>query len=136
MTTLLVPSRLLRLALLADAAGSGAAGVLLATAAGPLAGFTGLPHPLLLGCGLFFIAYAAFVLWLGTRERPLSVLVKLVVAGNAVWGIDSLLAPALGWIAPTGSGLALVVAQAAFVLVMAGMQAAGLRQSAAAVAAA
>jgi hypothetical protein len=136
MTTLLVPSRLLRLALLTDAAGSGAAGVLLATAAGPLVPLTGLPRTLLFGCGLFFVAYAAFVAWLGTRDHPPSVLVKLVVAGNAVWGVDSLLAPALGWIAPSGYGLALVVAQAAFVLVMAGAQAAGLRRSAVGVAAA
>ncbi|MHB2166543.1 hypothetical protein [Alsobacter sp. R-9] len=125
----LVPSPLLRLALRLDAAGSGAAGLLLAAAAGPLAAPTGLPEVLLRGCGLFFVGYAAFVCWLGTRQRPAAALVTLVAAGNAIWGIESLLAPALGWLSPTGAGLALIVAQAAFVFVMAALQATGLRRS-------
>ncbi|WP_293854152.1 hypothetical protein [uncultured Alsobacter sp.] len=129
MTTTLVPSRLLRLALLVDAAGSGATGLLFALGYGPLAGLTGLPRMLLLACGVFFVAYAAFVFWLGRHERPLAALVKLVVAGNLVWGLDSLLALWIGWLSPTGLGMALVVAQAAFVLVIAAVQGAGLRQS-------
>jgi hypothetical protein len=130
MTNTLVPSRLLRLSLLIDAAGSGATGLLLALGSGPLASLTGLPRALLLGCGVFFLAYAAFVLWLGRSERPMSALVKLVIAGNVVWGIDSLLALAIGWLTPTGLGFAFVVAQAAFVLVIAAVQWSGLRQSA------
>lgn len=130
MTTTLVPSRLLRLALLTDAAGSGATGLLLALASGPVSVLTGLPRSLLLGCGVFFLLYAAFVLWLGRSDRPLSVLVKLVIAGNVVWGIDSLLALALGWFHPTSLGSAFVVAQAAFVLVIAAVQWSGARQSA------
>lgn len=132
MTNTLVPSRLLRLALLTDAAGSGATGLLLALASGPVAGLTGLPRVLLLGCGLLFLAYAAFVLWLGRSQRPLPALVKLVIAGNVVWGIDSLLALALGWLLPTTLGVAFVMAQAAFALVIAAVQWSGLRQSAAA----
>lgn len=129
MPNTLVPSRLLRLALLTDAGGSAAAGLLLALGSGPLAGLTGLPRALLVGCGLFFAAYAAFVAWLGTRERPISALVKLVIAGNIVWGLDCLLALEIGWLTPTGPGLALVVAQSAFVLVIAAAQGAGLRRS-------
>lgn len=130
MTNTLVSSRLLRLALLTDAAGSGATGLLLALASGPVSVSTGLPRALLLGCGLFFLVYAAFVLWLGRSDWPLSVLVKLVIAGNVVWGIDSLLALALGWFQPTTLGIAFVVAQAAFVLAIAALQWSGLRQSA------
>ncbi len=51
----------LRLALLGDAAASGATGLLLATAAGPLAPLLGLPEPLLRSAGLVLLPYAAAI---------------------------------------------------------------------------
>ncbi len=58
----------LRFALLIDAAVSGATGVLMAAGASPLASLLGLPELLILAVGLFFLPYAAALVWLGTRR--------------------------------------------------------------------
>jgi len=59
------PSLFLRRALLADAIFSGISAVLLTAGAGALAPLFDLPEALLRETGLFLIAYAAFVGWLG-----------------------------------------------------------------------
>jgi hypothetical protein len=123
---------LLRFALLGDAAASGATGLLLAAGAGPLAPLLGLPGPLLRGAGLALLAYAAVVAWLGTRDAPPRAAVLAVVVVNLLWAADSLLLLALGPAAPTGLGVAFVLAQALVVLGFAAAQAAGLRGAAAA----
>ena len=69
------PSQFLRRAILADAIFSGASAVLLTLGAGALAPLLDLPEALLRETGLFLIAYAALVGWLGTRPampKPLS----------------------------------------------------------------
>lgn len=129
MTHRFTPARLLRIALLVDALGSGAAGLLLTAAGGALAGPLGLPAQLLLACGLFFLPYAAFVGWLSRRERLTSLPVIVVVAGNTVWGLESVAALALGWLHPTALGVAFVLAQAGFVFAMAALQYLGLKAS-------
>jgi hypothetical protein len=126
----LASTKLLRLALLGDAAASGAMGLLLAGAAGPLAGLLGLPKALLLGAGLVLIPYAAVVAWLGRHPAPSRNAVRAVVAVNALWVADSLALMALPGIAPNGLGVAFVLAQAAAVGVFAALQAAALRQDA------
>ncbi len=116
---------LLRVALLGDAAASGATGLLMAAAAGPLAPLLGLPEPLLRGAGLVLLPYAAFVAWLG---RPVPGLVRAVVAVNLLWAADCVLLLASGFVAPTGLGIAFVLLQALVVLGFALAQWAGLRQ--------
>ena len=62
------PSLFLRRAILADAIFSGASAVLLTFGAGELAPLLNLPEALLRETGLFLVAYAALVGWLGMRR--------------------------------------------------------------------
>ena len=125
-------SPLLRFALLGDAVASGATGLLLAAASGPLAWLLGLPAPLLRGAGLVLLPYAILVAWLGMRAVPAPPLVRTVIAVNLFWVADSLLlalGPALFGLAPNGLGIAFVLAQAAVVLGFAVAQCIGLRRA-------
>jgi hypothetical protein len=98
MTRTIATTPFLRLALLGDAAASGATGLLMAVAAGQLSGVLGLPQPLLLGAGLVLLPYAAFVGWLGLRQALPLTLVWTVIALNAVWALDSILLLLSGWV--------------------------------------
>jgi hypothetical protein len=62
------PSLFLRRAILVDAIFSGVSALLLTFGAGTLAPLLNLPEALLRKTGLFLIAYAALVGWLGTRQ--------------------------------------------------------------------
>lgn len=106
----------LRLALLGDAAVSGATGALLAAAAGPLAPLLGLPESLLRYAGLVLLPYVAFVAWAGTRGAPPRWAVYAAIALNLLWSADSALLLAFGPVSPTASGVAFVLAQALAVL--------------------
>ena len=129
------PSSLLRRALQADALVSGAMALLLVIGAATLAPLLTLPQPLLFQTGLFLIAYAAFVGWLGTRSSLLRPLVLLVIVGNAAWTLASIALLISGAVAPNGLGLAFVVMQAVVVGVFAELQYVGLKRSGAALAA-
>ena len=65
---MMIPSLFLRRALQADAIFSGTGAVIFSLGAGVLAPLFNLPEALLRETGLFLIAYAAFVGWLGTRQ--------------------------------------------------------------------
>ncbi|MFC0241550.1 hypothetical protein [Rhodopseudomonas telluris] len=123
------PSLLLRRALQADALVSGAMALLLVTGAGALAPMLALPQPLLLETGLFLIAYAAFVGWLGTRAALQRPLVLLVIIGNALWTLASIALLLSSAVAPNGVGIAFVVIQAIAVGVFAELQYMGLKRS-------
>ena len=126
----IIPSDFLRRVLLADAVSSGAMGLLLALLAGPLSRWFGLPSALLLEVGLFLLAFAAFVAVLGLRRASPRLLVWLVIAGNALWALDSVLLLVSGWVAPTALGGVFVVAQALVVAVLAELEYSGLHRSA------
>jgi hypothetical protein len=126
----IIPSPLLRQALLADAATSAACGLLMALAAGPMSGILGLPEMLLRVAGLVLLPYAAFIGWLGLREQIQRPVAWAVVIGNAIWAADSFLVLASGWVEPTPAGYAFVIAQALAVLMYAEFQYVGLRRSA------
>lgn len=121
----------LRLVLLGDAAASGATGLLLAAAAGPLAPLLGLSATLLRDAGLVLLPYAAFVAWAGTRDRPPRWAVRAAVVINLLWAADSALLLAAGPVSPAGLGTAFVLAQAPVVLGFAVMQWSALRRAAA-----
>ena len=72
------PSLFLRRAVLADAIFSGVSALLLTFGAGALAPVLNLPEALLRETGLFLIAFAALVGWLGTRQS----MPKALVLGN------------------------------------------------------
>ena len=129
------PSALLRRALLADAIFSGVAALALSFGAGAFAARLNLPESLLLESGLFLIAYAAFVGWLGTRQNMLKTFVLIVVAGNAAWALASLALLLSGAVSPNLLGQVLVVAQAIATGVFAELQYVGVRKSGAAAAA-
>ena len=123
------PSPLLRLAVQADAAVSGAMALLLSFGAGMLAPVLRLPEPLLLESGLFLIAYAAFVGWLGSRQLMPRALVVLMIAGNALWTLGSVTLLFSGMVSPSLLGLAFVALQAIAVGAFAELQYLGLRRS-------
>jgi len=132
--TTIHPSPLLRQALLADATTSGAFGLLMLLAAGPLSHLLGLPEMLLRGAGAILIPFVALLAWLGLREQMHKALVWAVILGNVLWLVDSLLLLVSGWVSPTGAGYAFVIAQALVVLMYAEFQIVGLRRSNVAVA--
>lgn len=108
-------NRLLRFALLADAASSGAMGLALAIGAGPLDGVLGLPAILLRPLGLALIPFAIFVAWVGTREAIRPVFVWTIVVVNAFWVLDSAVLLMWSGLSPTLLGQIFVTAQAAAV---------------------
>jgi hypothetical protein len=128
-TVMINPSLLLRRALLADAIFSGVSAVLLTLGASALASLLNLPEALLRETGLFLVAYAALVGWLGTRQAILRPLVWIVIAGNAAWALMSIALLFSGWVAPNLLGEAAVAMQAIAVGVFAELQYLGLRRS-------
>jgi hypothetical protein len=129
------PSTFLRRAIQADAIFSGASALLLTVGAGALAPLLDLPEALLRETGLFLIAYAALVGWLGTRQSMPKVLVTIVIAGNAAWTLASIALLFSGAVTPNILGEAFVVAQAIATGVLAELQYIGLRKSGGALAA-
>ena len=126
----ILPSDFLRRVLLADAITSGAMGLLLALLAGPLSRWFGLPTDMLREVGLFLLGFAALVATLGLQRASPRLLFWLVILGNALWALDSVLLLVSGWVAPTVLGGAFVVAQALVVAVLAELEYTGLRRSA------
>jgi len=126
---MIYPSSLLRRALQADAIFSGVSGVLLSLGAVEFAPLTNLPEPLLREAGLFLIAYAAFVGWLGTRTSFRKILAVMVVAGNAAWTLSSIALIFSGAVTPNLLGETALATQAIAVGVLAELQFIGMRRS-------
>jgi hypothetical protein len=120
-------SPLLRNVLIVDAAFSSASGLTLAAASAPLSALFGLPHAVVLGAGVFLLPYAIVVGSLGLCAMLPRGLVWAVVAGNALWAIESLVL--LAQTSPTQLGLVAVVSQATVVAALAAAQAIGLGRS-------
>lgn len=129
------PSTFLSRALLADAIFSGISAAGLTLGAGLLAPFLNLPEALLRETGLFLIAYAALVGWLGSRLSVPKALVLIVVAGNAAWTLASIALLFSGAVSPNLLGEIVVAAQAIATGVFAELQYIGLRRRGGAVAA-
>jgi hypothetical protein len=123
------PSLFLRRALLADAIFSGLGAVGFTLGAAVLAWLLNLPEALLRETGLFLIAYAIFVGWLGTRASMPKALVVIVVAGNAAWTLASIALLFSGMVSPNVLGEIVVVTQAIATGVFAELQYIGLRKS-------
>jgi hypothetical protein len=123
------PSLFLRRAILADAIFSGASALLLTFGAAALARWLSLPEALLRETGLFLIAYAAVVGWLGTRQSLPKALVMIVIAGNAAWTIASIALLFSGAVTPNLLGEAAIAIQAIAVGTFAELQYIGLRRS-------
>jgi hypothetical protein len=126
---MMIPSLFLRRALQADAIFSGAGAAMFGLGAGLLAPLCNLPESLLRESGLFLVAYAAFVGWLGLRESLPRIVVGVVVVGNAAWTLASVALLLSGAVTPNLLGEALVATQAIVVGLLAELQFIGLRRS-------
>jgi hypothetical protein len=113
----------------ADAFSCAATGALQLVFTGALARLTGLPAALLLGTGVFLLAYAAAAAWMATRDEPPRRLIGLVVAGNFAWAVGCIGLLAVGGAAIAPLGWAWVLAQALTVVVLAELQWTGLRRT-------
>jgi len=122
-------SAFLRRAIQADAIFSGASAVILTIGGGEIAPLLNLPEALLRETGLFLIAYAALVGWLGTRSVMPKILVAIVIAGNAAWALASIALLFSSAVAPNLLGEAAIAMQAIVVGVLAELQFVGLRRS-------
>jgi hypothetical protein len=123
-------SRLLRFALIADAAATAATGLLMVVANDILSVWLGIPTTLLWYTGLVLLPYAAIVGYLGSRTYVARTAVWIVIAANLAWALDSVLLVVSGWIDMTMLGNGFVIFQAVVVAALAELQYLGLRQSA------
>jgi hypothetical protein len=121
-------STLLRRALVVDAIVTGACALLLTFGASMLEGVLGLSASLLAGAGTFLILYTAFLIYLLRRHTLPTSIVWLVIGGNALWAIDSVILLFTSWVEPTLLGQAFVVTQALVVAAFAEAQYVGLRR--------
>jgi hypothetical protein len=122
-------SSLLRWALVADAAVSGLAGLLMIIGAGYLGTLLGVPDPLLRIVGVCLLLYAAVLAYLASRESLPRAAVWGVIGCNVFWTLDSFLLLLSGWINPTALGQVLIAVQAVAVAIFAGIQYLGLQRS-------
>lgn len=123
-------STFLRWVLFTDAATCVATGLLMTIGSTALEQFLGLPTELLRYAGLSLLPFAAFLLYLASRETFSRSMMWAVILLNAVWTADSILLLLTGWVAPTELGFVFVVAQALGVAMLAGLEYFGLRKAA------
>jgi hypothetical protein len=120
---------LVRLALKLDAVVSGANGVVYLTLAGELADGLGVSEAVLRAVGGFFVIYAAALWVVATRERVNRTAVRVVIVGNLIWMVDSLIVLAAGWADPETIGAVWIALQALVVGGFAALQALALRRA-------
>ena len=120
---------LLRTALQLDAGVTAANGAAYLALAGPLHDLLGFSEAVLRGAGLFLLVYAAAVALLAAAPRPARAAVLAVVAGNALWALDSVVVAGAGWGDPTTAGTVWLVLQALVVAGFAALQLAGLKRA-------
>lgn len=106
--------------LLLDAATCGAMGLALSLLAAPLEPLLGLPFTLLQYAGLALLPSGAFMAWVGTRQPAPPAGLRIIIAGNVLWVVASLLL--LPWLSPTPLGYVFVILQAAAVAALAGLE--------------
>jgi len=111
----------------ADAASCAVTGALQLGFTHDLARLTGLPAGLLVGTGVFLLAYAAAAAAMALRATPPRTLIGLVAIGNFGWAAACAALLASGLFAVTALGTAWVIAQAVTVVLLAEAQWMGLR---------
>ena len=87
-----------------------------------------MPVAFLVPLGIFLVGYAVMLEWLARAGAPARG-VKIVIAGNAVWVILSVVAVLADWLTLTTAGTVLALVQAAAVAVIAEMQLIALRKA-------
>lgn len=127
MSSFLASPRFLSRVMWVDAASCAATGALQIGFTDALARLTGLPAGLLIGTGVFLLAYAAAAAAMASRAVPPRTLIGLVAVGNFGWAAACVALLASGVFAVTALGMAWVAAQAITVVVLAEAQWMGLR---------
>ena len=123
------PSRLLKLALLADATVSATIATLHLSLAGPLTEWLILTKPLLIETGVFLVGFVALLLVIARRASVWAWLVRTIVLGNVGWALGCVALLALGAVTPSPLGLAFLAAHGVGVLGFALLEWIGLRAS-------
>jgi hypothetical protein len=107
------PNLFLRRVLMLDAASCLGMGALLAVGAGALEPYFGLDRSLLFGAGVALLPIGLFILWVGARRILMPWAVYLIVAGNLLWVLESVLVVrGSGTITTLGTAFVLVQAAA------------------------
>lgn len=123
-------ARALRGFLNLDAVASGLLGLLLALLGwGLLVELLGYPAGLLVPVGVFLVGYAIWLRYLATRQAVSRAGAGVVIFGNLLWVVASVVLVVAGWFDPTGFGVALVLVQAVAVAGFAVLQYGGLRNA-------
>ncbi|HEX6993955.1 MAG TPA: hypothetical protein VF339_07385 [Gammaproteobacteria bacterium] len=122
-------TKLLRVVLAFDAVTCVLMGSALLLAGSALGELLAIPPVVLRAAGAVLLLFAAGVGYLARRAVPSSAGVIAVIALNALWAIESLLALWAGWLDPNALGTAFVVAQAIAVAVIAEVQFLGMRRA-------
>ena len=125
----ILPSRLLKSVLLADAAVSGAVALLQLSAPTWLADFLELPRALILETGVFLVAFVALLLVLALKGRVWSSLIWLIVLGNIGWAVSCIALLATGVVSPNALGAGYLVLHALTVMLFANFEFVGLKGS-------
>jgi hypothetical protein len=126
----ILPSRLLRIALVVDAVATGALAVLQVALPDLMGRLLVLPRGLLLETGVFLLGYMLLLVIMARSARLPSLLVGIIVVGNVAWAAGSAALLGVGVLQPGALGLAYVAMQVLAVLAFACAQYLGLRQSA------
>lgn len=122
-------STFLRWVLAADATTCIATGLLLTLGSGYLTGPLGVPAAILTWAGVGLFPFAAFLIYLATRETVRRPGVWLAIGLNVLWVVDSFVLAFGGWIEPTTLGVVFVVAQALAVAAFAEVEYFALRRA-------
>ena len=125
-----IETQFLRNVLRVDALTCLITGVLSVAASSLLGSSLGLSGGLLQGSGIALLAVGAFILFAAKNVPALRWPVWIVVLGNAVWVLASVLLLISGLEQPTGLGTAYVIVQAVIVAVLAELEYIGLRKTA------
>ena len=123
------PSKLLKIALLVDAAATGATAAIQLTGSQLLSEHLALPSQLLTGTGWFMAAYAAALVILANAQSVWKALVYFIVLGNVAWAAITLDIVVTDTVAPNGLGMAYLVLLSLAVLGFAALEFAGLKAS-------
>lgn len=104
----------LRMFLTLDAVVTGGNGLIYLALSGPVGDFLGLNTSFLLGIGVFLLAYGAFVGFAASKSSPPVLGTKLIIEGNTLWAVASIVALVL-WLNPSTVGAFWIPMQAAVV---------------------
>ena len=124
---------LVRKTLLADAAVSGAAAVLMIAGAGLLGPLLSIPESLLFWAGLLLVPFVAMLLAVARRETAHRMILLDIVVLNVLWVVASFAVILLGIVEPNALGIAFIAAQALAVALFAALQVGALKAASTAV---